>query len=97
MADARLPAGWTLQQIHDVSGDRDAVALHTDRTMTWSSSPAVPAVDEVIRPAIVLGFGNLCLVQAADDPDWYMGHLNDDGSANCWSAYGDLYEALRGL
>jgi hypothetical protein len=30
-------------------------------------------------------------------PNWYMGSLNDDGSINCWSAYGDLYEALRGL
>lgn len=42
-------------------------------------------------------FGKLCLVKPANDDDWYMGSLNDDGSAVCWSAYSDLYEALRGL
>ncbi|MEV6181750.1 hypothetical protein [Streptomyces sp. NPDC052015] len=26
-----------------------------------------------------------------------MGSLNDNGSVTCWSAYGDLHEALRGL
>ncbi len=34
---------------------------------------------------------------AVNDDDWYMGSLNDDGSVTCWSAYSDLYEALRGL
>ncbi|MFJ8750576.1 hypothetical protein ACIREO_14760 [Streptomyces sp. NPDC102441] len=28
---------------------------------------------------------------------WHMGSLNDDGSVVCWSGYGDLHEALRGL
>ncbi|MEU5426741.1 hypothetical protein AB0H73_14210 [Streptomyces olivoreticuli] len=92
MTDAQLPAGWTLQQIREVSGDREAVALHTNRTVTWAD-----AADEVVHPAIVLGFHGLCLVQPVDDTDWYMGSLNDDGSVNCWSVYGDLYEALRGL
>ncbi|ARZ65718.1 hypothetical protein M1P56_17545 [Streptomyces sp. HU2014] len=96
MADARLPAGWTLQQIRDVSGDREAVPLHTGRTVRWYDSPE--AAGEVIRPAIVLGFHTLCLVQSADDTDWYMGSLNDDGSIICWSNYGEnLFEALRGL
>ncbi|MEU4213705.1 hypothetical protein AB0F13_27660 [Streptomyces sp. NPDC026206] len=95
MASAQLPAGWTLQQIRDVSGDREAVPLHTDCAVTSCLSPTA---DEVIRPAIVLGFHTLCLVQSADDRDWYMGSLNDDGSIICWSNYGDnLYEALRGL
>lgn len=49
------------------------------------------------RPEIVLGFHSLCLVKPADDDDWYMGSLYDDGSIDCWAAYGDLYEALRGL
>lgn len=43
-----------------------------------------------------MGFHGLCLVKAVTDDDWYMGSLNDDGSITCWSAYGDLYEALRG-
>ncbi|MFC5724689.1 hypothetical protein ACFP1Z_31515 [Streptomyces gamaensis] len=63
--------------------------------MTWAISPEA---DKVIPPAVVLGFGTLCLVQSADDTEWYMGSLNDDGSAICWAHYGDdLFEALRGL
>ncbi|MET9416752.1 hypothetical protein ABZY03_21690 [Streptomyces klenkii] len=95
MTGARLPAGWSLQQIREVSGDREAVPLDTDRAVTRALPPAA---DEVICPAIVLGFHTLCLVQSADDAEWYMGSLNDDGSIICWSNYGDnLYEALRGL
>jgi hypothetical protein len=36
-------------------------------------------------------------VKPVNDDDWYMGSLYDDGSIDCWSAYGDLHEALRGL
>ncbi|MEV5281668.1 hypothetical protein [Streptomyces sp. NPDC052811] len=36
-------------------------------------------------------------MKVANDNDWYMGSLNDDGSVICWSIYDDLYEALRGL
>ena len=50
-----------------------------------------------LHPEIILGFHGLCLVKPVSDEDWYMGTLNDDGSVDCWSAYGDLYEALRGL
>ncbi|MEV7884922.1 hypothetical protein [Streptomyces sp. NPDC088357] len=46
---------------------------------------------------IVLGFHSLCLVKPVEDDDWYMGSLYDDGSIGCWTAYGALYEALRGL
>lgn len=92
MADAQLPPGWTLQQIRDVSGDREAVVLDANRTVKW-----VAEVDEVIHPEIVLGFHGLCLVKPVDDDDWYMGSLYDDGSVDCWSAYDDLHEGLRGL
>ncbi|MFE2066627.1 hypothetical protein ACFXDH_30340 [Streptomyces sp. NPDC059467] len=92
MADRRLPAGWTLEEIRKVSGDQEARPLDPDRVVTgW------PARSEQIRPEIVLGFHGLCPVKAANDDDWYMGSLNDDGSVICWSIYGNLYEALRGL
>lgn len=94
MADARLPRGWTLQQIRDVSGDREAVALDPDRPVKWVS---FGEAHEMPRPEIVLGFHSLSLVKPVDDDDWYMGSLYDDGSIDCWTAYGDLYEALRGL
>ncbi|WP_051370461.1 hypothetical protein [Streptomyces sp. 142MFCol3.1] len=92
MAGRQLPAGWTLEEIREVSGDREATPLDTDRVVLgW------PSQDERLHPEIVLGFHGLCLVKAVNDDDWYMGSLNDDGSVICWSAYGDLYEALRGL
>lgn len=94
MANAPLPPGWTLQRIREVSGDREAVVLDPHRTVKWIS---VERADEAMRPEIVLGFHSLCLVKAVDDDDWYMGSLYDDGSVECWSAYDDLYEGLRGL
>ncbi|WP_410537997.1 hypothetical protein [Streptomyces sp. KL2] len=95
MAEGRLPEGWTLQRIRDVSGGREAVALHTARSVTWRGSAGAGA-DEEVRPGIVLGFHGLCLVGPVDDEDWYTGCLNDDGSVDCRSVYGDLFEALRG-
>ncbi|MFH9039025.1 hypothetical protein ACH4FA_06620 [Streptomyces sp. NPDC017966] len=94
MADARLPQGWTLQQIRDVSGDREAVALDPDRSAKWVT---FAGTHEMPRPEIVLGFHNLCLVKPVDDDDWYMGSLHDHGSIDCWAVHDDLYEALRGL
>ncbi|MDX3492305.1 hypothetical protein ACKI1I_02130 [Streptomyces turgidiscabies] len=92
MADGKLPAGWTLEEIRKVSGDREARSLNTDRVVVgW------PAQGEWLQPEIVLGFHGLCLVKAVNDDDWYMGSLNDDGSITCWSTYSDFYEALRGL
>lgn len=93
-AQGRLPAGWTLGEIREVSGDPEAVVLDTDRVVRWLGWPAE---DELLHPEIVMGFHGLCLVKPVDDEDWYMGSLNDDGSVDCWSAYSDLYEALRGL
>ncbi|MFD3842939.1 hypothetical protein ACFWWC_42990 [Streptomyces sp. NPDC058642] len=86
------PDGWTLPQIRDVSGDARAEVLSPDRTVVYYG-----AADEVLRPTLVLGFGVLCIVKVSDNDHWYMGSLNDDGSIICWSAYDELYEALRGL
>lgn len=90
----QLPTGWTLEEIRNVSGDREATALDTNRVVTWLGWPAP---DEQLCPEIVLGFHQLCLVKPVNDDDWYMGSLNDNGSVDCWSAYEDLFEALRGL
>jgi hypothetical protein len=92
----RLPQGWTLEAIRAVSGDREAVLLDADRPVTWLGRPA--GDDEPIHPEIVLGFHSLCLVRPVDDDGcWYMGSLNEDGSVDCWTAYDDFEEALRGL
>ncbi|OCC10153.1 hypothetical protein [Streptomyces sp. PTY087I2] len=91
----RLPGGWTLARVRDVSGDREAVVLDADRTATWLGGPA--GDDEALRPEIVIGFHQLCLLKPIDSDDWYMGSLNDDGTVDCWSAYSDFHEALRGL
>jgi hypothetical protein len=94
MTGAQLPAGRTLEQIRDVSGDREAMLLSADRAVTWLGRPGR---DERLCPQIVLGFHELCLVKPVNDEDWYMGSLKEDGGVDCWSAYGSLYEALRGL
>ncbi|MGW6742440.1 hypothetical protein ACWGDX_17220 [Streptomyces sp. NPDC055025] len=94
MANAQLPEGWTLDRIREVSGDYEAVALDPDRTVKWVD---VTGADEAMQPEIVLGFHDLCLVKPVHDDNWYMGSLYDDGSVDCWTPYGDLYEALRGL
>ncbi|MDG9695114.1 hypothetical protein QC281_34030 [Streptomyces sp. DH17] len=94
MAGGRLPAGWTLEKVREVSGDGRAAALGADRVVRWVGGSGG---DERLHPETILGFDRLCLVQPVGDEDWYMGSLNDDGSVDCWSAYGDLYEALRGL
>lgn len=93
MAHAQLPSGWTLQRIRDVSGDQGAIVLDPNRAAKWVASDP----HEVLHPEIVLGFHSLCIVKPVDDDDWYMGSLCDDGSIDCWTAYDDLHEALRGL
>ncbi len=42
MADAQLPLGWTVQRIHDISGDREAVALHPNRAVQWVAGAGAP-------------------------------------------------------
>jgi hypothetical protein len=94
VTDAQLPSGWNLQQIRDVSGDQQGVALTPNRTVKWV---AFDRADEMLQPEIVLGFHGLCLVKPVQDDDWYMGSLYEDGSIDCWTAYAELYEALRCL
>ncbi|MEV8043937.1 hypothetical protein ACF06D_18105 [Streptomyces griseoluteus] len=94
MTNARLPIGWTVQRIRDVSGDQEAVALDVDRVVRRVSHTGT---HERLHPEIVLGFHSLCLVKPLHDDCWYMGSLYEDGSVDCWTRYDDLYEALRGL
>lgn len=94
MTGEQLPAGWTLEEIRSVSGDREATVLDSGRLVRWLGWPGE---DEQLCPEVVLGFHGLCLVKPVGDDDWYMGSLNDDGSVDCWSAYADFREALRGL
>jgi hypothetical protein len=90
-----LPAGWTIEDIREVSGDTEAVVLHTDRLVRCADSRGP---GEVLRAEFILGFHELCLVKPFDDDDWYIGSLKVDGDIDCWSSYGnDLAEALRGL
>src|SRR3954451_1156173 len=58
----------------------------------YRSAAGVP----VLQPEILMGFHGLCVVKAVDDDDWYMGTLNSGGTVECWSAYDDLWNALRG-
>ncbi|MEY2244556.1 hypothetical protein AB8A21_16855 [Streptomyces sp. BF23-18] len=95
MADAPLPLGWTLQQIRERSGDQEAVALDPNRAVTWVGGAATEA-KEALRPEIVLGFHDLCLVRTVDH-DWYMGSLYEDGSIDCWAGCNSLDDGLRGL
>jgi hypothetical protein len=39
MADAQLSPGWSLQQIRDVSGDHEAVALGPNLAVKWVARP----------------------------------------------------------
>ena len=78
-----------------VSGDSEATVLSLERRVrvlvAHSNASYVP-----LLPEIILSFHDLCLVRA--DDDWYMGHLDADGSIDCWACYGpDLQEAIQGL
>ncbi|MDX2705773.1 hypothetical protein PV350_23345 [Streptomyces sp. PA03-6a] len=77
-----------------MSGDQEAVVLDPNRTVKWLS---FDGNHEMLRPEIIFGFHSLCIVKPVGDDDWYMGSMYDDGSVDCWAAYDDLYEALRGL
>jgi hypothetical protein len=94
MVNSRLPDGWTIERVRSVSGDQSAIQLSAERLVVLE---AVDQSDYVpLRPDIILAFHGLCLVRV--DEDWFMGHLDSDGSVICWASYGpDLYEALRGL
>ncbi|MFJ5829459.1 hypothetical protein [Streptomyces sp. NPDC093089] len=77
-----------------VSGDASAVVLSADRLVVVENADR--ADYDTPRPAVILSFHELCLVQ--DDDEWFMGQLDGDGSVTCWASYGsDLAEAIRSL
>ncbi|MGW3321462.1 hypothetical protein [Streptomyces virginiae] len=89
-----LPAGWTIERVRALSGDRSAALLSCDRFVVVE--PAGQADYEPLRPDVMLAFHDLCLVR--DEGEWFMGQLDADGSVICWASYGsDLAEAIRGL
>ncbi|MFJ1865438.1 hypothetical protein ACIOD1_12485 [Streptomyces sp. NPDC088097] len=93
-------AGWTVERIRSVSRDLSATVLSPDRIVLVESAVAgaggAAAGYARLRPAVILAFHDLCLVQEEDE--WYMGQLNTDGSVVCWASYGsDLEAALRAL
>ncbi|MFJ3876781.1 hypothetical protein ACIPW5_04910 [Streptomyces sp. NPDC090077] len=91
---APLPAGWTVERLRALSGDRTAAPLTLDRLVVVEEHGRDDY--EVLRPEAILGFHDLCLV--LDGGEWFMGQLDTDGSVVCWASYGsDLGEAVRGL
>ncbi|QES10866.1 hypothetical protein DEJ44_29480 [Streptomyces venezuelae] len=92
--DSGLPAGWTIERVHALSGDPSAAPLSPDRLVVVEV--AGQGDYELLRPDVILAFHELCLVR--DDGEWFMGQLDDDGSVICWASYGsDLAEAIRSL
>ncbi|MFJ9344100.1 hypothetical protein ACIRP0_33200 [Streptomyces sp. NPDC101733] len=95
-------AGWTVERIRSVSRDRSATVLSPDRIVLVESAGAETGAGGAaagyarLRPAVILAFHDLCLVQEEDE--WHVGRLNTDGSVACWASYGsDLEAALRAL
>ncbi|RCV47874.1 hypothetical protein [Marinitenerispora sediminis] len=92
--DSSLPAGWTIERVRALSGDRTAALLSPERLVVVDEYDQ--ADYSTLRPDAVISFHDLCLVWAAGT--WFMGHLEPDGSVICWASYGpDLYEAVRAL
>jgi hypothetical protein len=92
---ARFPEGWTIERVRHVSGDSDAAVLSLERRVRVLEAHS-KASCVLLQPEIILSFHDLCLVWAGGD--WYLGHLDADGSIGCWASYGpDLEEAIRGL
>ncbi|MFB6823116.1 hypothetical protein ACFCXA_16200 [Streptomyces virginiae] len=92
--DSELPAGWTIEHVRALSGDRSAAPLSRDRMVVVETAGQEDY--EPLHPDVILAFHDVCLVR--DDGDWYMGQLDDDGSVICWASYGsDLAQAIRCL
>lgn len=91
-----LPDGWTIERVRSLSGDDTAVLISADRPVAlWKGHQQDHAP---LRAATVLALSGLCLVKEEHTNDWYMGHIESDGSVVCWGCYGDnLQEAIRGL
>lgn len=93
---ATLPAGGTVERVRAVSGDEAATMLSLERLVVTELPGQVDYAP--LRPVIILGFHDLCLLRAEDDDDWYMGQVDAEGSVICWASYGsDLGEAIQGL
>ncbi|MFC5722564.1 hypothetical protein ACFP1Z_20555 [Streptomyces gamaensis] len=92
--ESRLPAGWTIEHVRALSGDRGAVLLPLDRFVVAEDSGHRDYTP--LQPETILGFHDLCLV--LHDGEWFMGQIDDDGSVICWASYGaDLGQAIRCL
>ncbi|MFJ7913177.1 hypothetical protein [Kitasatospora sp. NPDC096204] len=89
-----LPDEWTIERVRSESGDPEAALLSLERLVVVEDHGLADYVP--LQPDVILSFHDLCLVRA--DEDWFMGHLDVDGSVICWASYGsDLDEAIRGL
>ncbi|MEU9577311.1 hypothetical protein [Streptomyces chilikensis] len=93
--EGRLPAGWTIERVREVSGVPDAVVVDGGRAVTRVAWPP-DGEDQPVGPEVVLRFGGPAVVRGAGDEDRSMGHFEDDGSVCCWSA-GTFHPMVRGL
>ncbi|WP_151774398.1 hypothetical protein [Streptomyces abyssomicinicus] len=91
----RLPAGWTIERVRELSGVPDAVVVDNVRAVTRVAWPP-DGEDRPVTPEVVIRLGGLAVVKGVGGEDWYTGHFEDDGGVCCWSA-GTLHQMLRGL
>ncbi|MFH8349582.1 hypothetical protein [Streptomyces sp. NPDC018045] len=92
--NSSLPTDWTIERVRTLSGDPSATLLSPDRLVVVENVD--PGDYTTLQPDVVLAFHELCLVKDGDE--WFMGHLDNDGSVTCWASYGsDLAEAIRSL
>jgi hypothetical protein len=88
-----LPDGWDIERVRARAGG-DAEVLSCDRRVVLDVGQGARS----LPAALILSFGELCLVRSVGAPDWYMGLLDRDGSITCWGSYGtELGEAIDGL
>jgi hypothetical protein len=93
-AVAELPIGWSIDRIKSL-GVKDVVIRdpreHYVVTIVYDDL-------EEMEPAVIIDCGGLCLVRPQNEPEWYMGQLDADGSIVCWASYGsDLENAILAL
>ncbi|MFB8242682.1 hypothetical protein ACFC58_39735 [Kitasatospora purpeofusca] len=94
--NALLPDGWTIEQVRCAADDARADLLSLDRLVVVERHGCTDY--GVLQPDVVIAFHsyNMCLARVGED--WFMGHLEPDGSVVCWASYGtDLGEVIRGL
>ncbi|MEU8542207.1 hypothetical protein AB0C52_19825 [Streptomyces sp. NPDC048717] len=94
--DAELPDGWTIERVRSASGDATADPLPLERLVVIEEHEDGRTDYAVLQPDVIISFHGLCLARV--DGDWFMGHLEADGSIVCRACYGpDLGEAIEGL